>query len=309
MASRPDGTSTVYELNLSYLDALCTPEEAADPATLAAKALAAHSILFAFLGVPGDLLPLARRLAARPRGHGGQPDQPAHQPRGPRRRPAGGRAGATTRAAARSSPACGTCSTYAAQHEAFSPFGTQHVERLDDRVFAVRRAAGTPGELLCVTNVTGEHGHAARGDRPRRAHRPGRRTADAGPVGLRLGAALLRLPGRHTNRGVYGSIRMTLSGRHRGDRSEWSPPSPRSSAGQSSGLLIRRSQVRILSGAPEFSKVRPHFRLSGTEGLATPETRCGTHLCHNGGGRRSIRRSSAPRAPVRRPSLGRFAAI
>ena len=93
MASRPDGSSTVYELNLSYLDALCSPEEAADPATLAAKALAAHSILFAFLGVPGGLLPLARRLAARPRGHGGQPDQPAHQPRGPRRRPAGGRAG------------------------------------------------------------------------------------------------------------------------------------------------------------------------------------------------------------------------
>ena len=41
------------------------------------------------------------------------------------------------------------------QHEAFSPFGTQLVERLDDRVFAVRRGAGTPGELLCVTNVTG----------------------------------------------------------------------------------------------------------------------------------------------------------
>ena len=30
------------------------------------------------------------------------------------------------------------------QHEAFSPFGTQQVEHLDDRVFAVRRGAGTP---------------------------------------------------------------------------------------------------------------------------------------------------------------------
>src|SRR6185295_17903264 len=30
MASRPDGSSTVYELNLGYLDALCSPEEAAD---------------------------------------------------------------------------------------------------------------------------------------------------------------------------------------------------------------------------------------------------------------------------------------
>jgi sucrose phosphorylase len=42
------------------------------------------------------------------------------------------------------------------QHEAFSPFGTQRVEELDDRVFAVRRGEGTPHELLCVTNVTGE---------------------------------------------------------------------------------------------------------------------------------------------------------
>ena len=42
------------------------------------------------------------------------------------------------------------------QHEAFSPFGAQQVEHLDDRVFAVRRAAGTTHELLCVTNVTGE---------------------------------------------------------------------------------------------------------------------------------------------------------
>ena len=42
------------------------------------------------------------------------------------------------------------------RHEAFSPFGTQRVERLDDRVFAVRRGEGTAGELLCVTNVTGD---------------------------------------------------------------------------------------------------------------------------------------------------------
>ena len=42
------------------------------------------------------------------------------------------------------------------RHEAFSPFGSQQVERIDDRVFAVRRGAGSSDELLCVTNVTGE---------------------------------------------------------------------------------------------------------------------------------------------------------
>ena len=52
LATRPDGTSAVYELNLPYLDALCTPAEAADPSVLTAKALAAHSILLALVGVP-----------------------------------------------------------------------------------------------------------------------------------------------------------------------------------------------------------------------------------------------------------------
>ena len=42
------------------------------------------------------------------------------------------------------------------QHPAFDPFGTQRVERLDDRVFAVRRAEGSGHELRCVTNVTGD---------------------------------------------------------------------------------------------------------------------------------------------------------
>ena len=52
----PTGRASVYELNLSYLDALCTPEEARDPDVLVAKSLAAHSILFTVLGVPAVYL-------------------------------------------------------------------------------------------------------------------------------------------------------------------------------------------------------------------------------------------------------------
>ena len=104
----------------------------------------------------GGLLPLARRLLARPRGHGDQPHQPPHQPRGPRRRPARSPSWPRTRAGARCSPACGDLLDVRRRHEAFSPFGTQQVEHLDDRVFAVRRGDGTADELLCVTNVTGE---------------------------------------------------------------------------------------------------------------------------------------------------------
>jgi glucosylglycerate phosphorylase len=155
MASRPDGTSTVYELNLSYLDALCSPAEAADAATLAAKALAAHSILFAFLGVPAIYL---HSLV------GSAPDR------------AGMQASQINRRINREVLDADRLDVELAEdqrrravfdgmrhlldvrrrHEAFSPFGAQQVEHLDDRVFAVRRAAGTPHELLCVTNVTGE---------------------------------------------------------------------------------------------------------------------------------------------------------
>jgi hypothetical protein len=39
---------------------------------------------------------------------------------------------------------------------AFSPYGPQLVEEMDDRVFAVRRAPETPDELLSVTNVTSQ---------------------------------------------------------------------------------------------------------------------------------------------------------
>ena len=189
MASRPDGTSTVYELNLGYLDALCTPEEAADPATLAAKALAAHSILFAFLGVPAIYY---HSLVGSPPDHEGMEASRINRRINREvldadrlvaelaRRPAPAR---------RSSPACGTCSTYdgSTRRSHRSAPSTSSVSTTASSQSAA--AAGTPDELLCVTNVTGAHGHVAGGDRPRRARRPGRRTADAGAVGLRLGAA------------------------------------------------------------------------------------------------------------------------
>ena len=191
-ASRPDGSRRVYELNLSYLDALCTVEEARDPAVLAAKALAAHSILFAFLGVPAvyyhslvgsppDLEGMVTsRINRRINRAVLDADRLVEELRDdPRRRAvfAGMRRLLDVRR----------------QHEAFSPFGTQRVEQLDDRVFAVRRGEGTGDELLCVTNVTGETitlptvvGVDVLSDRRRGA-------ADPGAVGIRLGPAPVSL--------------------------------------------------------------------------------------------------------------------
>jgi glycosidase len=153
-ASRPDGNRTAYELNLGYLDALCTVDEARDPAILAAKALAAHSILFAFLGVPavyyhslvGSPPDLEGMVTSRINRRINRAVLDADRLRDelhddPRRRAVftGMRHLLDVRR----------------QHEAFSPFGTQRVELLDDRVFALLRGAGTEAELLCVTNVTG----------------------------------------------------------------------------------------------------------------------------------------------------------
>ncbi len=154
MASRPDGTSAVYELNLSYLDALCTPAEA--------------------------VLPRCWRPRRWPRTASCSPSS-ACRPSTTTRSSALPR---TTRAwrpptsTAASTARCSTPTSSSRSLEsdprrhavftgmrhllevrrgqpAFSPFGTQQVEHLDDRVFAVRRGAGTPDELLCLTNVTG----------------------------------------------------------------------------------------------------------------------------------------------------------
>jgi sucrose phosphorylase len=154
-ASRGDGSRTVYELNLSYLDALCTVAEARDHEVVAAKALAAHSILLSFLGIPAiyyhslvgsppDLEGMVTsRINRRINRAVLDADRLATELRDdPRRRAVfdGLRHLLDVRR----------------QHAAFDPFGSQRVERLDDRVFALVRGEGTDDELRCVTNVTGE---------------------------------------------------------------------------------------------------------------------------------------------------------
>ena len=154
-ATRPDGSRTVYELNLGYLDALCTVSEAADPAVVAAKTLAAHSILLTFLGVPAiyyhslvgsppDLEGMVTsRINRRINRAVLDADRLAIDLQADPRRRAVFEGLRHLLDVRRRQPA-------------FDPFGTQRVERLDARVFAVRRAEGSGDELRCVTNVTGD---------------------------------------------------------------------------------------------------------------------------------------------------------
>ena len=149
---------------------------------------AAHSILFAFLGVPAVYYHSLRRVATRPRGDGHQPDQPPDQPRRPRRRPAGRRAARGPAAPAGLRRACGACSTYAGgtrRSRRSAPSGSSAWTTGSSRCAAARAPRD---ELLCVTNVSGDEVRAAGRPGVRHAHRHACRPAGAGAVAVGLGA-------------------------------------------------------------------------------------------------------------------------
>jgi sucrose phosphorylase len=155
MAARPDGNQSVYELNINYLDALATPEELRSDSLVAQKALAAHSILLAFLGVPAiyyhslfgsrsDLAGMARTdINRRINRQMLDADQLGVELQHDTRRHAVF-AGISRLLEVRG------------QHAAFAPYGSQHVENHDHRAFVARRAVGTPDEIVCATNVTSD---------------------------------------------------------------------------------------------------------------------------------------------------------
>lgn len=155
MARPAGGKETVYELNINYLDALVTPEQVGQDDIVAATALAAHSILLAVIGIPAIYYHSM---------FGSRPDHEGMQTTGISRRI--NRAVLDADALVeelhhdpRRMAVFGGLSAMLdvrRRHIAFSPFGTQEVEQHDDRVFVVRRGAGTPDELVCATNVTGE---------------------------------------------------------------------------------------------------------------------------------------------------------
>ena len=155
LAHQPDGTTSVYELNISYLDALCTPQEAQDDHTFARKAVAAHNILLSVVGVPAIYL---HSLL------GSRSDVAAAETSGIPRRinravldadtldaelAAGGRRRQVL-------DGLSTLLTRRREVAAFSPWSQQEVLDLDPRVFAVRRSAGDGTSVVSLTNVTSD---------------------------------------------------------------------------------------------------------------------------------------------------------
>jgi len=155
MARRPDGSEGVYELNTNYLDALVDPENPDPDAAAVARGLAAHAILLSLVGVPAiyyhSLLgsgqdrvgmeesDIARRINREVLDADRLADELVSSPR-------------------RSGLLEGLRHLLEVRRTlpGFSPFVDQSVVPLDDRVLAVRRAAGTASEITAVVNVSDE---------------------------------------------------------------------------------------------------------------------------------------------------------
>lgn len=155
MAHRPDGSQAVYELNVSYLDALCSPEEVEDDAVFSAKAIAAHSILLSLVGVPAIYIHsllgsrsdlegmrssgIARRINRQALELGALREELA----------AGGRRALVLRGLEHLLAVRAGCA-------AFSPWAAQEVLDLDHRVVAVRRGVAEGTRVTTLTNVSAE---------------------------------------------------------------------------------------------------------------------------------------------------------
>ncbi|WP_019180896.1 sugar phosphorylase [Microbacterium yannicii] len=155
MARRADGTEGVYELNTNFLDALVSPASGDPDADAVTRGLAAHAILLSVIGVPAVYY---HSLLGSGQDRGGMEESGI--PRRINREVLD--AERLSRELAGSARRRGMLEglrrllTVRRSLAGFSPFADQRVERLDDRLFAVRRAAGTADDVLAVVNVSEE---------------------------------------------------------------------------------------------------------------------------------------------------------
>lgn len=150
--SNPDGSQTVYELNINYGDALRSSE---DTDQLAAKKLiAAHNILLSFVGVPAIYYHSI---------FGSRGDLQGVEESGINRR-INRQKIETKQLATKLDIDSYRKTVYEGitrllkerqNYEAFSPYGEQEVLHLDEQVFALKRTAKDGSEIISLTNVTG----------------------------------------------------------------------------------------------------------------------------------------------------------
>jgi len=155
MARRPDGTEGVYELNTNFLDALVSPESRDPDADAVSHGLAAHAILLSVIGVPAVYY---HSLLGSGQDRGGMEESGIPRRINRETLDAERLSRELTTSARRRGMLEGLRHLLTVRRSlaGFSPFADQRVEKLDDRLFAVRRAAGTADEVLAVVNVSEE---------------------------------------------------------------------------------------------------------------------------------------------------------
>lgn len=151
--SNPDGSQTVYELNINYMDALANEGEKDMPLHIQ-KMLSAHSILLSVVGVPAIYYHSL---------FGSRNDEAAVEVSGINRRINREKLDANLlrRELSKDTRRLGVFTglknliAVRGQYDAFNPYADQEVLDLDSRLFAVRRT-GKTSTVVAIANVSTE---------------------------------------------------------------------------------------------------------------------------------------------------------
>ena len=152
--NNPDGTTSPYELNISYFDALSNPTTEESLHTQVARFLAAHAIVFALRGLPGIYFHSL---------FGSRGDRKGAEESGiPRRinrkklEVAALEAELDQPDSLRAQVFAGMQSMLAARasHPAFNPFAEQEIPDAPPDLFLITRKAANGTRVICATNVT-----------------------------------------------------------------------------------------------------------------------------------------------------------
>lgn len=154
-ATAADGSQSVYEMNVSYLDALAGPDGDGDPELASRRALAAHAILFSLVGVPAIYY---HSLVGSKHDTEGMRESGVNRRINRKQLDADVVLSELETSPRRSAIFAGMRQLLdtRAQHSAFSPYSPQEVLDLGDEVFALRRGTRGNGSVLTVVNVSGK---------------------------------------------------------------------------------------------------------------------------------------------------------
>ncbi len=152
--NNPDGTTSPYELNISYFDALSNPTTEESLHTQVARFLAAHAIVFALRGLPG--IYFHSLFGSRGDRKGAEESEIPRRINRKKLEVAALEAELDQPDSLRAQVFAGMQSMLAARasHPAFNPFAEQEIPDAPPDLFLITRKAANGTRVICATNVT-----------------------------------------------------------------------------------------------------------------------------------------------------------